>query len=496
MQFDPNKESRVVSTTNRSAVLTVLPSIMLPMFLAVVDQTIVATALPVIGASTGNVQRVSWIVIGYLIASTIAAPAYGRLGDAFGRRRLMFVALAIFIVASVLCAVSPTIEWLTAARVVQGLGGGGLMTLAQALIGETVPPRERGRYQGYLAAVAVCANTFGPVAGGYLTERLGWPSIFLINVPIGIMALLLARTLPTKPLQRATWRPDPIGLLLFTTLIATSLIALEQAQQFEASALPVIAALFAAAALALVLLVLQESRAPSPFIPFTLLRQPVIWRSDALVACHGAALVSLIIFLPVYLEVVRGQSPGETGLLLIPITIGIGAGSLITGRLVTKTRLTNIFPAIGLPLVTAAVVFLGFRIDEITTTTLVALLIWIGLFMGTVMGVVQVVVQSASGLQRLGEAAASVQISRSMGAAFGTAIIATVLFAALSIKHPETARVFAAMMEHGAHAASSSSQQTLLHAEISQAFRIVFWSIAGFTALGSLLAFSIPLRRI
>jgi EmrB/QacA subfamily drug resistance transporter len=496
MQFDPTKDSSIFPTTNRSAVLRVLPSIMLPMFLAVVDQTIVATALPVIGASTGNVQRVSWIVVGYLIASTIAAPAYGRLGDAFGRRRLMFVALAVFIVASVFCAVSPTIEWLTAARVLQGLGGGRLMTLSQALIGETVPPRERGRYQGYLAAVAVCANTFGPVVGGYLTEHFGWQSIFLINVPIGIVALLLARSLPTKLSQGSNWRPDPIGLLLFTTLVATSLLALEQAQQYQASALPVIGALFAAAALTLLLLMMQESRVRSPFIPLTLLRQPVIWRSDALVACHGAALVSLITFLPVYLQVVRGHSPGETGLLLIPITIGIGTGSLITGRLVTRTRLTNVFPAIGLPLVTAAIVFLGFRIDEITTPALVALLIWIGLFMGTVMGVVQVVVQSASGLQRLGEAAASVQVSRSMGAAFGTAVVATILFAALSIKHPETARVFAAMMEHGPPLASSSSEQTKLHEEISQAFRIAFWSIAGYTALGSLLAFSIPLRRI
>src|SRR5690242_2517109 len=284
MQFDPTKDSPALSTTNRSAILAVLPSIMLPMFLAVVDKTIVATALPVIGASTGNFQRVSWIIVGYLIASTIAAPAYGRLGDAFGRRRLMFIALSIFIVASVLCAVSPTIELLTAARVLQGLGGGGLMTLSQALIGETIPPRERGRYQGYLAAVAVCASTFGPVAGGYLTEHFGWPSIFLINVPIGIVALLLARNLPTKRLERASWRPDPIGLLLFTTLVATSLLALEQAQQFDLNALPVIGALFAGAVLALVLLVLQESRASSPFIPVTLLRQPVIWRSDALVA--------------------------------------------------------------------------------------------------------------------------------------------------------------------------------------------------------------------
>src|SRR6204780_1161813 len=171
--------------------LAIFPSIMLPMFLAVVDQTIVATALPAIAADTGNVERASWIVVSYLVASTIAAPIYGKLGDAFGRRRLMFVALGVFIGASVLCAASPTIELLALARVLQGLGGGGLMTLSQALIGEAIPPRERARYQGYLAAVAVSANTFGPVAGGYLTEHFGWRSVFLVNLPIGLVAVLL-----------------------------------------------------------------------------------------------------------------------------------------------------------------------------------------------------------------------------------------------------------------------------------------------------------------
>ena len=144
------------------AFLTVFPSIMLPMFLAVVDQTIIATALPAIAASTGQFERASWIVVSYLIASTVAAPIYGRLGDSFGRRRVMFAALAVFMAASLLCAASPTIELLTLARLLQGLGGGGLMTLSQALVGEAIPPRERARYQGYLAAVAVCANTFRP----------------------------------------------------------------------------------------------------------------------------------------------------------------------------------------------------------------------------------------------------------------------------------------------------------------------------------------------
>jgi EmrB/QacA subfamily drug resistance transporter len=398
------------------------------MFLAVVDQTIVATALPAIAASTGKVERASWIVVSYLIASTIAAPIYGRLGDAFGRRRLMFIALVVFIAASLLCAVSPTIELLTLARVLQGLGGGGLMTLSQALVGEAIPPRERARYQGYLAAVAVCANTFGPIAGGYLTEHFGWQSIFFVNVPIGMVALLLTRGLPNRVPEKSDWRPDPAGLLFFTVFVATTLLALEQAQQVDLRALPAIGGLLAVGIIALVLLVRQESRTPSPLIPLALLRRSTVWRSDALAACHGAALVSLITFLPIYLEVVRGQSPSETGLLLVPLMVGIGTGSLLTGRLVSKTGLTTLYPSLGLILVTANLVVLSMWADALSTAALAWLLMWNGLFMGTVMGVVQVTVQSASGALRLGEAAASVQFSRSIGAAFGTALVAAVLF--------------------------------------------------------------------
>src|SRR5882757_4886004 len=230
----------------RPTFFAIFPSIMLPMFLAVVDQTIVATALPAIAADTGNVARASWVVVSYLIASTIAAPIYGRLGDAFGRRRLMFAAIFIFIIASLLCAASPTIELLALARVVQGFGGGGLMTLSQALIGEAVPPRERARYQGYLAAVAVCANTFGPVAGGYLTEQFGWQSVFLINIPIGLGAVALTFRLPDPAKERLPWKSDPGGVMLFTIFVATTLLALEQVQHADFSALPTGGLLFAA----------------------------------------------------------------------------------------------------------------------------------------------------------------------------------------------------------------------------------------------------------
>ena len=482
----------------RPTFFAIFPSIMLPMFLAVVDQTIVATALPAIAANTGNVERASWIVVSYLIASTIAAPIYGTLGDAFGRRRLMFWALFIFILASLLCAASPTTELLVLARVLQGLGGGGLMTLSQALVGEAIPPRERARYQGYLAAVAVCANTFGPVAGGYLTEHFGWRSVFLINVPIGLIAVLLTRSLENRVPEKSNWQPDPTGLLLFTIFVTTTLLTLEQAQHVDRSALPLLGGLFAAGVVSLALLVRQESRAPSPLIPLSLLRQPTIWRSDALAAFHGAALVSLITFLPIYLEVVRGLSPGQTGLLLLPLTIGIGAGSLLTGRVVSKTGRTTVFPVFGLALVTANLVVLAVWAQALSTAALGWLLLWNGLFMGTVMGVVQVTVQSASGPLRLGEAAASVQFSRSIGAAFGTALVTAVLFSVLSIKNPEAARLFATMTEHGADVASNlpAAQQTDIRAVIAEAFRAAFLSIAAFTAVGFFLALSIPLRRI
>jgi EmrB/QacA subfamily drug resistance transporter len=491
-------KTEAAAQPKRLGFLTVFPSIMLPMFLAVVDQTIVATALPAIAAATGQVERASWIVVSYLIAATIAAPIYGRLGDSFGRRRLMFVALGVFIVASVLCAASPTIELLTLARILQGLGGGGLMTLSQALIGEAIPPRERARYQGYLAAVAVCANTFGPVAGGYLTEHFGWQAIFLVNVPIGAVALGLTLRLPVVTVERLEWRADPGGLVLFTVFIATTLLALEQMQHANTSALPLAGTMIAVGIAALIWLVRHENRTPAPLIPLNLLRQPAIWHSDALAAFHGGALVSLITFFPIYLEVVRSESPSTTGLLLVPLTIGIGTGSLLTGRMVSKTGRTTIFPVCGLTLATLCILVIAFWASTLSITTLGIMMLLIGLFMGTVMGVVQVTVQSAAGPQRLGEAAAAVQFSRSIGAGFGTALVASVLFAVLSIRNPEAARIFGAMVEHAKHVtpALPPVQEQAILADIQIAFRIAFLLIAAFTTGGFLMALTNPMRRI
>jgi EmrB/QacA subfamily drug resistance transporter len=279
---------------------------MLPMFLAVADQTIVATALPAMASTLGEVERVSWVVVSYLIANTIAAPVYGRLGDSYGRRRMILAALAIFIIGSLLCALAPNIEILTATRVLQGLGGGGLMTLSQALVGEIVPPRERGRYQGYLAGVSVASSTFGPVAGGYLTQAFGWRSIFLINLPLGLIAVVLVLRLKAQPTDRRRTTFDAPGLVLFTMFVSPLILALEQAQRMDAQTLPLVFGLLLLGGLALLGLIWQERHSSSPLIPPALFREPSVWRSDALAACHGAALVSLITFLPIYLRAVRG----------------------------------------------------------------------------------------------------------------------------------------------------------------------------------------------
>ena len=483
---------------SRNLFFRVFPSIMLPMFLAVVDQTIVATALPAIAATLGQIGRASWVVIAYLISTTVAAPVYGQLGDVFGRKRMMFIALAIFMCASVLCAVAQTIEMLTAARIVQGLGGGGLMTLSQALIGETIPPRERGRYQGYLAGVMVTSSAFGPVVGGFLTHYFGWRSVFLVNLPIGVIAIILTTRLVPRTGPRPSWRFDTPGLVWFIVFVTTILLALDQAQRWEPRTLLTVLGLLGLSIASLGLLLRQENRAPTPLLPVGLLRQAAIWRSDALAACHGGTLVSMITFLPIYLQAVRGLSPQETGLLMLPLTAGIGIGSIVTGRIMTRTGLTTIFPIWGLLVVTINLVLFALLASRLPTSYLPWIFGWNALFMGTVMGVVQITVQVVAGPKMLGAGAASVQYSRSVGAAFGTAIVAAVLFSVLAATDPDTARLFAVMVQRGPSAMASlePTRQAAVQVEIAEAFQAAFLAMAGFTGLGLLLAWSIPVRRI
>lgn len=477
--------------------LKVFPSVVLPMFLAVVDQTIVAAALPAIATTLGSIERVSWVVIAYLVATTIAAPVYGQLRDVAGSRRMMLVALTVFMAASVLCTLATSVEMLAVARILQGLGGGGLMTLSQALIGETIPPRERARYQGYLAAVMVTSSTFGPVAGGYMTEHFGWRSVFVVNVPLGVLAFVMALRLETKATENKAWRFDWSGLVLFVLFIAPLLLALSQLQRLNATTAWLSGGMLAVAAVSLVLLLRRERAAEHPLIPVKLLAQPVIWRCDALGACHGAMLVSLVTFLPLYFRVVRGLSASETGVFLLPLVIAIGLGSMITGRLVSHTGRTMVFPSVGLVFVTLGILIFGLWGHALSTQSLLWLLFGTGLFMGTVMGVVNVTVQRAAGTA-LGAAAASVQLSRSVGAAIGTALVGLVLFASISLMDPSATSLFATIVERGPTVidALEPARQAIVRTEISSAFNTAFTAIAAFSLAGLALAWSIPARHI
>jgi EmrB/QacA subfamily drug resistance transporter len=484
--------------SRRAVFLRVFPSIVLPMFLAAIDSTIVATALPAMAADFGEVERISWVVVSYLVATTIAAPVYGKLGDVMGRKRLMLVALGVFVLASVFCALSTSIIAMTAARVLQGFGGGGLMTLSQALIGEVIPPRERARYQGYMATVFMTSSTFGPVAGGWLTQHWGWRSVFLINLPLGLIALLLALRLPRRAAGTGRVRFDVLGVLLFAGFITPLLLALERSQSFELSALPAIGLLLALAVLSLLLLLWQERRVASPLLPLKLLGDPTIWRCDALAACSGASIVSLVTFVPIYLQVVRGADPSLAGLLILPLTGCIAIGSMTTGRIISRTGRTAIVPSIGMALLAANLFFLAFAIGAVPTLRLPILFAIVSLTLGTAMPVVQMTVQIVAGPKQLGAAAASVQFSRSVGAAFGTAAVGAVLFAVLSAADPGTAHLFAEMVERGPAvlATLDAAHRAAVQAEIAQAFRGAFLTIGSFAIAAMVLSWSIPMRRL
>jgi EmrB/QacA subfamily drug resistance transporter len=482
----------------RSLFLTVFPSIMLPMFMAAVDQTIVATALPAIGSSLGDLQRVSWIVVAYLVANTVAAPVYGRVGDVLGRRRMMFVALGVFMAASVLCAASVSVLMLSFARLLQGLGGGGLMTLSQALIAEAVPPRQRGRYQGYLSGMYAAAATFGPVVGGWLTQQYGWPSVFLVNIPLGLLAFVLVARLPAHPVRGGRLEFDVWGTALFAAVIVPVLLALERAQRFDLAGLPVVAALVLTAAIALVMVLRQERRAPAPLLPLQMFRQPGIWRTDLLAACVAAQTVSMVAFLPMYLQVVRGQNAASSGFLLLPLTLGVAVGSLFGGRSIARTGRTAILPSVGLAISSVTLLIVAGFAPAMSNLVLIIALAVISFATGPTMPVVQMTVQVVAGPRFLGAAAASVQFSRSIGAAFGTALAGAVLFAMLAARDPATAASFTALVEQGPSVLTAlpEARQMVVRGEIADAFRAVFFTVACFTSGGLLLAWWLPVRRI
>ena len=482
----------------RQLFLTVIPPIALPVFLAAADPTVVATALPAIGAALGHVHLLSWMVVANLIAGTVAAPAYGRLGDLFGQRRLLLGSLGLYLGAALLCAAAGNIFVLILGRVLQGLGGGGLVTLCQALIGVHVPRRERGRYQGYYAAFIMAGSAFGPVAGGFLTQAWGWPAVFLAYLPVCGVALALAARLPADAPHGTGGGFDLAGMGLLAAVVVPLLAAVERLQQPSLATLPLTLVLAAAACGALRALIRQQRRAGAGILALPLLRLASFWRADVMSACSGASLTAMVTFLPLYFEVVHGASPGHTGLLLVPLTVAVSAGSVLTGSLIARTGRTAVFPGTGLIVTAATLLAAAAWGPELSETNLALLLAVGGLFQGSAMLTAQITVQLAASPRQLGVASASVQLARSLGSAFGAAAAGAVLFGLLALQDSQAADLFLAMVRHGPGAlvALPPAAQAMVRAEIANAFRGVFLTVALFSAGIVAAAWTMPLRRV
>lgn len=486
----------------RAAFFRTFPAVAPSIVIGAIDQTIVATALPAIAGSLGAVESISWVVVAYLIAATVAAPVCGQLGDALGRRRLLLVSLGLHAAGSAVCATAGSFGWLIVGRLLQGAGGGGLNTLTMAIIGEAVPPRERGRFQAWIAACFTLASSLGPVAGGWLTGAFGWRAVFIAQLPAAALAIAMAFRAPARPGTVRFGGPvsfDGPGVFLFAAFVAPALFALSLAQRLSFAALPGMALLAAVAGLALYLLLWREKRLRHPLLPLGLLAEPTVLRSNLFTACGHGALVGLLTFLPIYLQSARGLPPGTVGLLLLPMAVGGGIGGLSAGRLMTATGWSSPLAAAGLGLATVGLVAAALLASVLPVAGLAVLFGVVALGIGVSYPVSQINAQVAAGPARLGAAAASVQFARTFGAALATALLGALLFGSLAAGEPRVAALFAEVVRDGAAAVLPrlpDTEQAALRDGLAAAFRAAFLGAAALAGLGAFLAWRVPLRRV
>jgi EmrB/QacA subfamily drug resistance transporter len=416
-------------------VLVVLSGIMLGMVLASLDQTIVATALPTIARELQDIAHMSWVVSGYLLTSTAATPIYGKLSDLYGRKAMLQTALAIFLVASLLCAVSWNMWSLIVFRALQGLGGGGLISMAHATIADVVAPRSRGRYQGYFSMLFATTSVAGPMLGGYFAEHLSWRWIFWINLPIGIAAILISRTALRKLTQRHSRREiDYWGAALLTSAVTALLLVTTWGGIEWPWSSPMIVTLGLVGVVLLALFALCERLAREPILPLRLFKNAVFRIASLASFLTSGAMFGAIVFLPLFLQLVSGEGAAQSGLLLIPLTGGMVVGSYAAGRAMTITGRYRLFPMSGLAIATIAYYLLS-RMDA-TTTALEsgADMLLLGTGMGMLYPVAVVSLQNAIELRDLGVGTGALNFFRSLGGAFGVALLGAILLAELGAR--------------------------------------------------------------
>ncbi|PWI18676.1 EmrB/QacA family drug resistance transporter [Streptomyces sp. Act143] len=407
-------------------VLVSIGALLLGMLLAALDQTIVSTALPTIVSDLGGLEHLSWVVTAYLLASTAATPLWGKLGDQYGRKKLFQTAIVIFLIGSALCGMAQNMPQLIAYRALQGLGGGGLMVLSMAIVGDLVPPRERGRYQGLFGAVFGATSVLGPLLGGVFTEHLSWRWVFYVNLPVGVVALAVIAAVLRIPRKSTRHVIDYLGTLLIASVATCLVLVASLGGNTWAWSSPQIVGL---AVLGVVLggaFVAVERRAAEPVLPLKLFRIRTFTLSAVISFIVGFAMFGAMTYLPTFLQVVQGVSPTMSGVHMLPMVFGLLLSSTASGQIVSRTGRWKVFPIAGTAVTTLGLLLLH-QLDEGSSTWAMSSCFFVfGLGLGLVMQVLVLIVQNAVSYEDLGVATSGATFFRSIGASFGVAVFGTV----------------------------------------------------------------------
>lgn len=486
----------------RRRVWTIFAALLAAMFLSSLDQTIVSTAMPTIVGQLGGVEHQMWITTSYLLASTIVMPIYGKFGDVLGRRHLFLIAIALFTLASLGAALSSTFWAFVIFRGLQGLGGGGLMILSQAIIADVTPADQRGKYMGVLGAAFGVSAIAGPLLGGYFVDHLTWHWAFYINIPVGIAAFLVGVFALQLPSKRATRRIDVPGVVALSAATASLILFADlggdDAHGWDSPLTWGLGALFLLAAAAFVLI---ESRAEDPIIPLSLFRNRLFVQSTAIGLALGIGMFSVLGFMPTFLQMASGTSAAESGLLMIPMMAGMMATSIASGAYVSRTGRYRIISAAGVLVMIGAVLLFTTMTAQTPIWVIIAYLMVFGAGLGLVMQNIVLVAQNAVSATVVGTATSTTNYFREVGATLGTAVFGTVFASRLTERLVAVFSGSGASADQASSAASSIDPSTL--AELPQTMRDaivdayaealspVFWYVLPFLAAAVLLAITL-----